>query len=132
MHHDQLRTRRRQFGIERLMRKALNVVQEVRILADRPALNLNRIAIDGERAPLGLKRSDNGSKARDLDVWRHGFCLGIGRCATEIECIRTAPKQIPRMRERRLGLEKPSSVGERILGDVDDAEKFRPCTHRPG
>ncbi len=52
VHHDQPGGRLRQLAIERGLGKAVNIVEIVDALAQRPALHLGRETVDGKRKPL--------------------------------------------------------------------------------
>jgi hypothetical protein len=132
MHHDQSCAGRREFGIDFFVRKPLNIVQEVRVLTYCPALNAQRKTVDRERTLLRFHRTHDRHQPRNFDFRIDRLCFGVGRGCAEVENVRAAFEQIARMRERRVGCEKSSPVGEGVLRDIDDAEKLRCYAHRPG
>ena len=97
MHDDQPGRRRRQRGIERRIGKAVNVVEIIDALRQRPALHLGREAIDGERERLSPCSAGTTAASRAISIsGGTGFRIGIGRRRADIDDVGAVGQQAPR------------------------------------
>ena len=72
VHHDELHVRIRQRRIKGGIGKAVDVVEIINPLRNRPTLHIDGETVDGERQPFFLQRRNDRAHARDLDLWRNG------------------------------------------------------------
>ena len=73
-------------------------------------------------APLANSGPHHRFETTDLLRRRHVLGIGMRRLSTEVEHVGAGREQVLGVRQRRRRCEPAATVGERIAGDVDDAE----------
>ena len=100
----------------------MNVVEIFHTLPHRPTLHRRLEAVDGKHSAFFLKGRQHRLKARNLGGRCDPLGIGIGRCRTDVQDIRTLVHQFQAMRQRGAGAQELAAVGKGIFGDVEDAE----------
>ena len=110
VHHDEPATCRRQFRIQRRLRKTLDIVNKGDAARYRKPLHLGQKAVDRHRYAIRLECCDQRIEPADLFRGTDRLGVDIAGRGAEVDDMRTSRNQCPCMRERRGEIEKPAAI----------------------
>ena len=121
-----------QLRIERGIGKAVNVVEIIHPLRQRPALHLGRETVDRERSALVFQaRASPRPAGRFRRPAPPAVASGWEDAAPMSRMSAPFCQQRAAMRQRRLGARNLPPSEKTVVGDVEDAENFHGLTCEP-
>ena len=82
--------------------------------------NLGVHGVDTDRYPLLGKLFDDGKHPCHLDLGGDPGGAGAGRLAADVDDGRALGDQLDTVLDSAIAVQEQSTVGERVVGDVDD------------